>query len=130
MIQIRRFISIRLVLALILLAFPKGVLVGQNNPYGIDDDCYRHFTAALSLVGRPGFEERNDSLLTVAIARNDDKAQVLHYILKLRSVSRDPDCDAARLTVTQKELMDIALEKGYMQYYFQSYETVRNFYFK
>ena len=128
-IQIRRFISSRLVLALILLAFPKGVLVGQNNPYGIDDDCYRHFTAALSLVGRPGFDEQNDSLLTVAIARNDDKAQVLHYILKLRSVSRDPDCDANRLTVSQKKLMDIAEEKGYMQYYFQSYETIKNYYF-
>ena len=127
--HIRHFISNRFVLALILLILPEGVLLGQNNPYGIDDECYRHFTAALSLVGRPGFDEQNDSLLTVAIAKNDDKAQVLHYILKLRSVSRDPDCDAARLTVTQKELMDIALEKGYMQYYFQSYETVRNFYF-
>ena len=127
--HIRCLISSRIVLALMLLTFPKGILLGQNNPYGIDDDCYRHFTAALSLVGRPGFDERNDSLLIVSIAKHDDKALVLHYILKLRSVSRDPDCDAARLTAAQKELMDIAQEKGYMQYYFQSYETVKNFYF-
>ena len=106
-------ISSRFVLALILVILPKGVLLCQNNPYSIDDDCYRHFTAALSLVGRAGFDEQNDSLLTVAIAKNDDKAQVLHYILKLRSVSRDPDCNLERLTATQKELMDIALQKGY-----------------
>ena len=106
-----------------------GIMRGQNNPYGLDDDCYRHFRAALSLVGRPGFEEQNDSLLMVSIARNDDKARVLHYMLKLRSVSREPDCDAARLTASQKELMDIALETGYMQYYFQSYESLRNYYF-
>lgn len=127
--HIRRLISSRFVLALILVILPKGVLLCQNNPYSIDDDCYRHFTAALSLVGRAGFDEQNDSLLIVALANNDDKAQVLHYILKLRSVSRDPDCDLERLTATQKELMDIALQKGYMQYYFQSYETVKNFYF-
>ena len=76
--HIRRLISSRFVLALILLILPEGVLLGQNNPYGIDDECYRHFTAALSLVGRPGFDEQNDSLLIVALAKNDDKAQVLH----------------------------------------------------
>ena len=127
--HIRRLISSRFVLALILVILPKGVLLCQNNPYSIDDDCYRHFTAALSLVGRPGFDEQNDSLLIVALAKNDDKAQVLHYILRLRSVSRNPDCNVERLTDVQKELMEIAEEKGYMQYYFQSYETVKNFYF-
>ena len=127
--NIRRFILKSLVCALMILTFPSGVLLGQNNPYGIDDDCYRHFTAALSLVGRPGFEQRNDSLLTVSIAKKDEKARVLHYVLKLRSVSRDPDCDAARLTESQKELMDIAGKTGYMQYYFQSYESVKNYYF-
>ena len=127
--NIRCHISCRFLLALMLLAVSGGVLRAQNNPYSIDDDCYRYFTAALSLVGRPGFEEQNDSLLLVSIAQKDDKARVLHYMLKLRSVSREPDCDAVRLSASQKELMDIALETGYMQYYFQSYETLKNYYF-
>ena len=54
----------------------------QNNAYGIDDECYVLFQRAEVLGGTVSDEEFNlvnDSLLHTALAKRDNKAQVLYY---------------------------------------------------
>ncbi|MBP5505755.1 MAG: HAMP domain-containing histidine kinase [Bacteroidales bacterium] len=116
----------------------------QNNNYEIDDDCYRMFLEAEALYGgKPGFKEKCDELLKTAIARNDRKAEVFYYILKVKDLTRTqvPKDGSAeermqavlalgeQMMSAHEELKRISLETGYPQYFFYSYQLTKNFFF-
>ena len=67
---------------LLLLAVSSAIKTSaQNNPYGIDDECYALFQRAENLAGGVSDEEFNlvnDSLLHTALAKKDNKAEVIY----------------------------------------------------
>lgn len=103
----------------------------QNNPYGIDDECYAIFMRADALVGKPEFDFVNDSLLQCALLKKDTKAEVLYYVGRLRQVTqtaRETHNDAL-VDKTQEEVKAISLQLGYPQYYYYSYDLVQSYYY-
>jgi len=101
----------------------------QNNPYQIDDECYKYMTEADKLIGKPGFDEQNEALLRTALQKEDKKAEVLYYVEKLRDNTRRPDAGEQQVLESQARLKEIAERYDYMQYYFQSYQFVKNYYY-
>ncbi len=101
----------------------------QNNPYGIDDDCYRHLMAADRLVGKEGFAEQNDSLLQAALAKKDTKAETLYYVEHLRNLTATPDVEDLQVLAAYDLLKQVARDLGYEQYFYQSYQTTKNYFF-
>lgn len=101
----------------------------QNNPYQIDDECYKYMTEADKLIGKPGFDEQNEALLRTALLKEDKKAEVLYYVEKLRDNTRRPDAGEQQVLESQARLKEIAERYDYMQYYFQSYQFVKNYYY-
>ena len=106
-----------------------SVCFAQNNPYQIDDECYKYMTEADRLIGKPGFDEQNEALLRTALLKEDKKAEVLHYVEKLRDNTRRPEADEQQVLESQARLKEIAERYDYMQYYFQSYQFVKNYYY-
>ena len=103
----------------------------QNNPYDIDDECYAVFMRAEALVGKPGFDAVNDSLLQFALLKKDTKAEVLYYVGRLRQVTqtaRETHNDVL-VDKVQEEVKAISLQLGYPQYYYYSYELAQSYYF-
>jgi signal transduction histidine kinase len=106
-----------------------SVCYAQNNPYQIDDECYKYMTEADRLIGKPGFDEQNEALLRTALLKEDKKAEVLYYVEKLRDNTRRPDAGEQQILESQARLKEIAERYDYMQYYFQSYQFVKNYYY-
>ena len=106
-----------------------SVCFAQNNPYQIDDECYKYMTEADRLIGKPGFDEQNEALLRMALLKEDKKAEVLYYVEKLRDNTRRPEADEQQVLESQARLKEIAERYDYMQYYFQSYQFVKNYYY-
>ena len=106
-----------------------SVCYAQNNPYQIDDECYKYMTEADRLIGKPGFDEQNEALLRTALLKEDKKAEVLYYVEKLRDNTRRPEADEQQILESQARLKEIAERYDYMQYYFQSYQFVKNYYY-
>jgi len=124
----KRFAWIWLFLGLLIGSLPA---VAQNNPYDIDDECYAIFMRAEALVGKPGFDAVNDSLLQCALLKKDAKAEVLYYVGRLRQVSqtaRDTHNDAL-VDKAQDEVKAISLQLGYPQYFYYSYELTQSYYY-
>ena len=114
----------------LVLAFATAsVCYAQNNPYQIDDECYKYMTEADRLIGKPGFDEQNEALLRTALLKEDKKAEVLYYVEKLRDNTRRPEADEQQILESQARLKEIAERYDYMQYYFQSYQFVKNYYY-
>lgn len=104
----------------------------QNNPYGIDDECYALFQKAENLAGVVSDEEFNlvnDSLLQTALAKGDNKAEVIHYVERLKHLKSGPFSNEERVLKAFEELKAIALSYGYRQYFYYAYELVQNFYY-
>lgn len=104
----------------------------QNNPYGIDDECYALFQKAENLAGVVSDEEFNlvnDSLLQTALAKGDNKAEVIHYVERLKHLKSGPFSNEERVLKAFEELKAIALTYGYRQYFYYAYELVQNFYY-
>lgn len=101
----------------------------QNNPYDLSDECYPLFLKADSMVGKEGFDSANAQLLHAAIENSDDKAKVLYYVLELRRIIRDPESVDEDVLSAQERLKEIALKFGYRQYFYQSYEYTKNYFF-
>ena len=108
----------------------------QNNPYDLNDECYKYFREAELLVGKEGFDETNSALLHSAITRGDTKAQTLYYVERLKhacklvpsqvlSTQEQDEC----ILQMQEELKNVADEFGYPQYYYYSYELVQNYFY-
>lgn len=106
-----------------------SVCYAQNNPYQIDDECYKYMTEADKLIGKPGFDEQNEALLRTALLKEDKKAEVLYYVEELRDNTRRPDAGEQQVLESQARLKEIAERYDYMQYYFQSYQFVKNYYY-
>lgn len=111
--------------------------VAQNNPYAIDDECYEYFLLTESLVNdisSEAFEYANDALLKRATEVGDEKARTLYYVGKLKRESRlsramdDRGAANARMELQLKETTSIALETGYMQYFYYAYSLCQNYY--
>ncbi len=118
-----------------LLIIVVAVLLGgiglraQNNPYKIDDSCYECMSKADALIGKEGFDEANEALLKAATVASDNKALVLYYVVRLRNFCAiRPESDADILAA-QEEVKTNARKYGYLQYYYQSYQSVKNYYF-
>lgn len=128
----RRLSIIQFILAMI--AVP---VAAQNNPYAIDDECYEYFLLAESLVSdtsSEAFEYANDALLKRAMEVGDEKARTLYYVGKLKRESRlsrildDREAANARMDFQLKETTNIALETGYIQYFYYAYSLCQNYY--
>ena len=66
-------------------------LAGQNNPYEIDDECYKYFQEAenaVTDVTSDAFEKANKKLLEAAAEKGDEKARTLYYVEELKRASR------------------------------------------
>ena len=85
--------------------------------------------SADALIGKEGFQQANDSLLVLALKNDDHKAQVLYYVEQLRHVTRLENATDNAVLQAQEELKAKAAEYGYWQYYYQSYQFVKNYYF-
>ena len=118
-----------LLLCLVLVLARALSCYAQNNPYQIDDECYKYMTEADKLIGQPGFDEQNEALLRTALLKEDKKAEVLYYVEKLRDNTRRPDAGEQQVLESQARLKEIAERYDYMQYYFQSYQFVKNYYY-
>ena len=123
----------KVLLCLLLMTFSSAIRIqAQNNPYGIDDECFVLFQRAETLAGAVSDEEFyrvNDSLLHTALAKKDNKAQVLYYVERVKHLNRGPIQYEERLLKAFEELKTISLSYGYKQYYYYGYELVQNFYY-
>ena len=105
------------------------VLRAQNNPYQIDDACYECMSRVDALIGKEGFDEANEALLKAAVAASDDKALVLYYVEKLRNACLRKGASDEEVLAAQEELKQNARKYGYLQYFYQSYHFVKNYFF-
>ena len=123
----RRFAS-TILLTAFLLAVSTSV-TAQNNPYQIADTCYVCMLKADALIGREGFSQANEALLLSAILSKDKKAQVLYYVEKMRDACARKNSTDEEVLAAQEELKTVARENGYLQYFYQSYQFAKNYFF-
>ena len=120
------------IILLLVMVLPASFTSAQNNPYGIDDECYVLFQRAETLAGFVSDEEFNlvnDSLLHTALSKRDNKAQVLYYVERVKHLNRRSIKYEERLLKAFEELKTISLSFGYKQYFYYGYELVQNFYY-
>lgn len=110
-------------------ALASFVLHAQNNPYGIDDECYEYVKQAEASLGTDEFEDANSRLLRTAVSKGDRKAQVLYYVERMRDVCRREDSEASQVLAAQEDLKQIAIKLEYKQYFYQSYQFAKNWFF-
>ena len=111
-------------------------LAGQNNPYEIDDECYKYFVQAentVTDVTSDDFEKANKKLLEAAAEKGDEKARTLYYVEELKRASRmgraaPPEdrliCNA-NVDAAQKKLMEVSKQTGYVQYYYYAFDLAQ-----
>ena len=121
----KRFIGVLSVLALLFLM--EVQLGAQNNQYKIDDSCYAIYRQADSLLGKPEADELIERLEKQSRDAGDDKAYTLAAVLRLRHATRFDEEDL--ILDCFEKAKQVALETGYLQYYFYPYQRVGTFYF-
>ena len=125
-------------LAAVIAAFVSAGAWGQNNPYELNDECYELFSQADHLVedtSTDEFEKVNQQLLEAANRTGDQKARTLYYVGKLKRICRmglkAPSSEKAawkgKLDAAREELKKVALETGYLQYYYYSYDLSQTY---
>ena len=117
----KRFLSV--LTALMAVCFTSA---SQNNPYSIDDSCFPLYTRTETLVGKPGFQAANDSLLTQALIVGDTKAQTLVYVLRMKNLTNLGRQKGTSITEEDvkksfEELKAVAEKLGFPQYYYYAY---------
>lgn len=109
----------------------------EGNPYSIDQQCYEYFSMAENLVddlSNNAFEVANDALLKRAVECGDEKARTLHYVGILKRATRlnrhNPDRLAGNNAVeaARRQLMTVASETGYMQYFYYAFELAQTYF--
>lgn len=134
-----------IILIVLLSAF---VAAGQNNPYSIDDECYKWFSIAEQYVDdfeSDTFDEAQRNLLEISLRKKDTKAQNLYYATQLKHTSRLAQrtrrqnikdhvaWDAAywnqRMEEERETAQRIAKATGYMQYYYYASDLCQTYYF-
>ena len=122
-----------LTLAAVLLCLGTTVTRAENS-YDIDDECYALFREAEILAGKEGFEQVNEQLLHTAIVKDDNKAQTLYYVLRMKNLIRSVTSKTttneqdAKVLKAQEELKAVATKTGYRQYFYYSYELAQNYF--
>ena len=111
-------------------------LAAQNNPYEIDDECFKYFQEAELLVGKDGFDEVNNALLRTAITKDDKKAQTLYYVERLKNASRSIPTDTytteeqdRKIEEYMENLKEVADRFNFPQYYYYAYELAQNYFY-
>ena len=115
-------------------------LAAQNNPFEIDDECYKYYQQAELSVGDVAsdtFEKANAKLLETALAKQDEKARTLYYVEALKRCSRmgriAPDSDRvhfnAEIEEARRQLQEVAKQTGYIQYYYYAFDLCQTYYF-
>lgn len=115
-------------------------MAAQNNPYSIDDECFKYFREAENSVDdldNAGFDVALQSLWETAVRKKDAKAQALYYVVKLKRTVRyarlaplDERLEwNARVDAELKTAQDFAKGSGYNQYYYYAQELAQNYYF-
>ena len=133
--DMKRFLAVFFLLLAALLP-----LAGQNNPYEIDDECYKYYQQAeLSVTdtGSDTFEKANAKLLETALARKDEKARTLYYVEALKRTSRmgrvAPESERNRynkeIEAAREKLQEVARQTGYIQYYYYAFDLSQTYYF-
>ena len=133
--DMKRFLAVFFLLLAALLP-----LAGQNNPYEIDDECYKYYQQAELSVADTGsdtFEEANRKLLETALARKDEKARTLYYVEALKRTSRmgraAPESERNRynkeIDAARQKLQEVARQTGYIQYYYYAFDLCQTYYF-
>jgi len=109
----------------------------EDNPYGIDKECYEYFVMAENLIpdtSSDAFEVANEALLRRALECGDEKARTLYYVEVLKRITRSIKGNVDRNEVNDKvekarlELMDVAEDTGYRQYYYYAYDLSQTYY--
>ena len=114
----------------------------QNNPFGLDDDCFALYQQVELAVGKEGFDKAAAALLARAREKGDTKAETLYYVERLkhlsRTISRSKN-NSGNKELTQEEeraaikaMEDVkatARKYGYPQYFYYGYELLENFYY-
>lgn len=130
--------KITLLLTVLLAAAPAAM--AQNNPYGIDDECYGYFVTTEKYVGdfeSPEFDEAMTGLLQTALRKKDTKAQAIYYVTKLRRTTNigraAPNNEREKWNAAVEEAREaaqsIARSTGYMQYYYYANELTQTYYY-
>ena len=115
-------------------------LAAQNNPYDIDDECYKYFQEAenaVTDVASDAFEKANKKLLEAAAEKGDEKARTLYYVEELKRASRmgraapreDLRLCNANVDAAQKRLMEVSRQTGYIQYYYYAFDLAQTYYY-
>ena len=127
----------RLIIISAVLAFVFAPAMAQNNPYGVDDQCYEYFRMAESLINdlsNDAFNYANEALLKRATEVGDEKARTLHYVEKLKRECRvarlmeNREEANARVEALRTETVSVALETGYTQYLYYAYSLSETYY--
>ena len=115
-------------------------LAAQNNPYEIDDECYKYFVQAentVTDVTSDAFEKANKKLLEAAAEKGDEKARTLYYVGELKRASHmgraaPPEdrliCNA-NVDAAQAKLMEVSRQTGYIQYYYYAFDLAQTYYY-
>lgn len=115
-------------------------LAAQNNPFEIDDECYKYYQQAelsVSDVASDTFEKANAKLLETALAKQDEKARTLYYVEALKRCSRmgriAPESNRvhfnAEIEEARRQLQEVAKQTGYIQYYYYAFDLCQTYYF-
>ena len=108
-------------------------LSGQNNPYKINDECYRHFRAADAVLGTDKFSSVNDSLLITAQKYGDTLAETFYYVQELKHalrISAAPEIKDNLVDEAYKSLKETADRYGHKRYVYYAFEVAQNYYFQ
>lgn len=108
----------------------------QNNPYQLDDACFPLFQQAELLVGKEGFQQVNEALLSTALEKGDTKSQTLYYVERLKNLTallrekeKTTPQDDDQVLRYMEDLKRIATALDYPQYYYYAYDIAQNHFY-
>lgn len=125
----------RFAIAVLAFLLSFAYAMAQGNPWEIDDECYAYFSECEDKLGTVLFNEPAEKLFRTAQEKGDKKAVTLYYVEKLKhlsamakgvEVTEAYDADMER---AHEQLKSVALENGYIQYYYYAYSVLQTYYF-
>ena len=122
---------------LTLMAAGAVALRAQDNPYGIDGECYSLLTQAEGLEGKVGFDYANAALLSKSIEKGDAKAQTLYYVECLKNAVaslRDKPVttlqDDEKVMNLMEDLKRVATDLKQTQLFYYAYDIVQTYFYQ
>lgn len=114
-----RLCYIRLLLIVVCLVGRMGSLCAQNNPYKIDDELYTYYVKAFRLRSQQVSLSMADTLVAMAQAKGDLKAECMAMAIPLNYYFYQHDVE--KLSEVVARCKETAMRNGYMQYYYHAY---------